>query len=803
MITRLFSLVILTLLFSSSLHATHIVGGNFEIIPVGGYNYYIKLKVYRDCSPGTANDVNPDYIYARDPWSHTTISLFSMTNNLVAINTLDLGDDCIPSPPVCVQEYVYQKMVTLFSFSGFYLTWTKCCRNDDILNIQSPLSCSSTFYIRFPPNSYGYNSTPKFGDYPSRGYLCAGEHNYVDDFMLTDNQGDSLVYSLERITDENYYYPFSYCSWTPPASVTNVFGNTVLPNATIDRQTGAINCWPPMTGTYVISVKVKEFRNGVFLGEAVRDVEYRAVTCAPKTPYLSVNFNSYTNDQDLLEGCTAGTVTISRPVSTGDQQVDLQYSGTASPSLDFPPGSLPSSVIIPDGSFSTSFQISAVEDFLTEGTETCQILATTGNIDCAYATSAEEEFFVKPGYSFGVEAQNSGALCSGDSSTFDVTVTTPTQSVYDIIWDQQYTGTPVTFPGNYGDTHVVVVTDSSGCYGTDTIFVDYSGHFFPDPGSDTVICDGASTQLGGTPTGPAGSSYTWTPGSFLTDDTIANPISSPDSSTLYNLTVVAPSGCASSDSVMVNVFQVEMSSLPPSELCPNSQLIATFQSTTPSDSIVWSWGGETSSDTTLIISSTYSEEYCITVYSSNGCISSACDSLLIFPTPDFGIIQDTSTALCSVVQSHFIIYGDTNRITTWEFQGQDIDPGYHPTTFPYNDSGLVQLEVVDTNGCQYEHSQTIWIDPIESFYQQVIPNVFTPNRDGDNESFAIEVTGAFDDCSSFEIYNRWGQRIYSASHLPFSWDGYTLSGDPVSEGTYFYVIIIADHTTTGNITVFR
>jgi gliding motility-associated-like protein len=803
MLTRFFILTILVFFACSSARATHMVGGNFEISSLGGFNYLVKLKVYRDCSPGTATDVYPGNIIAREPWGHSIVSIIDMNNTLVSINQLDLGDPCIPEPGVCVEEYVFQKVVTIFSFyTSFYVTWTNCCRNNDIINIQNPLSTWYSFYARFPLNQ-GYNRSPRFGNYPTRGYLCAGEHNYIDDFEITDLEGDSLVFTLENISDESNFYPFQYSSWEFPANSNNVFGNTVLPNATIDRQTGVINCWPPVIGTYVISVKVREYRNGVWIGEAIRDVQYKAVSCAPKTSYLTVDFNSYSGDNDLLEGCSTGTVTITRPNTIGVQQVYLFYSGSASSTLDFPTGSLPNAITIPNGDSSVSFQISALEDFITESTETCKIIATTGGIACTYETSAEEDFFIKPGYTFNVTATNSGAICSGDSSTFDVNVITPTQTEYDILWDQMYTGAPNTYPGVHGQEHVVVVLDSMGCFGTDTITVIYTGHFFPDLGPDTVICEAASIVMGGAPTAPAGSIFNWYPNSFLSNDSIANPISSPDSSILYYLTATAPNGCASTDSVLIEVFQAAMTGMPNYALCPNTAIALYYQTTTSEDSIAWTWAGNTSSDPNINVSADFSTEYCLTAYNSSGCVNTVCDSLLIIEAPDFGLIHETSEAKCYSMESFYTIYGDTSRLNNWWFQGDNINPGYYATNLAFGDTSQVLLQVNDTNGCYYEIDQAVWIEPITSFYQEEIPNVFSPNGDGQNDQFLIEINGDFNNCSSFNIYNRWGQLVIASQGLPFSWDGHTQQGYPVTEGTYFYVITIANESKTGSITVFR
>ena len=63
--------------------------------------------------------------------------------------------------------------------------------------------------------------------------------------------------------------------------------------------------------------------------------------------------------------------------------------------------------------------------------------------------------------------------------------------------------------------------------------------------------------------------------------------------------------------------------------------------------------------------------------------------------------------------------------------------------------------------------------------------MFTPNGDGSNDVFKLielnlkTVEG--------EIYNRWGQKLYTWNGLNGAWDG-KVSGKIAPDGTYFYII---------------
>jgi gliding motility-associated-like protein len=96
-----------------------------------------------------------------------------------------------------------------------------------------------------------------------------------------------------------------------------------------------------------------------------------------------------------------------------------------------------------------------------------------------------------------------------------------------------------------------------------------------------------------------------------------------------------------------------------------------------------------------------------------------------------------------------------------------------PNALNYN-----PLATVDNGSCQYP------TPTVEA------PNVFTPNGDGSNDLFFLNVSNA----SSVElvILNRWGNVMFEMTGVNPAWNGKTENGTPVSGGVYFY-----KYTVTG------
>jgi gliding motility-associated-like protein len=71
----------------------------------------------------------------------------------------------------------------------------------------------------------------------------------------------------------------------------------------------------------------------------------------------------------------------------------------------------------------------------------------------------------------------------------------------------------------------------------------------------------------------------------------------------------------------------------------------------------------------------------------------------------------------------------------------------------------------------------------------IIPNLFTPNGDGNNDTFEIRGLDFFDE-NDLVIVNRWGNEVYKSNNYQNEW-----TGEGLNEGTYYYVLRVKENLT--------
>ncbi len=105
-----------------------------------------------------------------------------------------------------------------------------------------------------------------------------------------------------------------------------------------------------------------------------------------------------------------------------------------------------------------------------------------------------------------------------------------------------------------GTSTYVLVATNGVCIDRDSILVTSNALPNVDAGPMVSIPVFSSAQIGGSPTGPSGSTFNWAPSSSLDNPTGTNPTSGTTVTTIYTVTVVDANGCSNSDTVTVFVY---------------------------------------------------------------------------------------------------------------------------------------------------------------------------------------------------------------------------------------------------------
>ncbi|MBL1180047.1 MAG: PKD domain-containing protein [Bacteroidetes bacterium] len=195
----------------------------------------------------------------------------------------------------------------------------------------------------------------------------------------------------------------------------------------------------------------------------------------------------------------------------------------------------------------------------------------------------------------------------------------------------------------------------------------------------------------------------------------------------------------------------------------------------------------------------------LTTTSNYGCKSSLTKNnlLTVYPMPkaDFEANPWESDVFSSKIRFTDLSYGANTW--NWSFGDGATSNIQHPTHI-FSDSGTytVTLNIISKYGCVDAITKTIRINPDFAVF---IPNAFTPDADGINDTFGAKGYGINE--YSMLIFDRWGELIFESYRYGNNWDG-KQKGKEVEVGVYVYKIILKDinmksHQFIGNVNVIR
>jgi gliding motility-associated-like protein len=347
-----------------------------------------------------------------------------------------------------------------------------------------------------------------------------------------------------------------------------------------------------------------------------------------------------------------------------------------------------------------------------------------------------------------------------------------------------------------------VIATQGDCI-SDTLFIEIDIIDSPVPPvveSFDIPCLGSTLTLNTSSTGiinwfadAQGNNLLFTGNSFETPAINAN-------TSFYVQSVV---GSCQSDLIQVLVEPTEGAPISISHqgsinLCNEDFLVVSLDGAT---NAVWNAGFGNELSVTLVESGNY------TVQASNQCVTENFSINLNFVEIIADFELSTQEGIAPLPVEAFNFSTGANSFSWSVEPNATLDILGEDANFLFSEPGFytVSLIAIDSNtGCEATSTQNVLVT-MDTTTEIFIPNTFTPNGDGVNDTF--RVVGLGFNTFNLQIFNRWGSSIYETNNPEDGWDG-THKGSEVPTGTYHYVVNIrgADgqfYNKTGSLHLFR
>ena len=417
--------------------------------------------------------------------------------------------------------------------------------------------------------------------------------------------------------------------------------------------------------------------------------------------------------------------------------------------------------------------------------------------------SAVKSVFIEVITSDEVLLQTDGSplLCPGDSLgiSFDATGYTDIQWLKD---SQPIDGaTAATYTATEAGTYQLTASNSGSCtISSNSISVSFLPLQAVISTESSSVCEMSAISFSSQSTVPEQTdiSYTW---DFGDGNTSAepNPVHQYTTSGIYTVSLglsVNEGACTTSASQTVTI-----NPRPEVELISSSDIIC------PGDSVSLEAMGSFSEiqweDGSQRPQRWISQEgtYTATVFNENGCDSTYSIELFQQIPPQVFIDADGSTT---------IALGDSIQLFATGADFYEWSPGTalsdstiaNPYAKPLRTTTFM-LTAFNEGGCPSTAEITINVDidqiPVDAL------DIFSPNGDGIEDTWVINNFVDFPECY-FIVFDINGREVYrsSATYLN-DWGGTTLSGSPLPEGSYYYVVRCGDrqNKASGSVTILR
>jgi gliding motility-associated-like protein len=292
----------------------------------------------------------------------------------------------------------------------------------------------------------------------------------------------------------------------------------------------------------------------------------------------------------------------------------------------------------------------------------------------------------------------------------------------------------------------------------------------------------------------------------------------------YDLMLMAVTdlGCrdTASKAFVVNPVPQVVITADTTEICGPGTILFTDASTLESGSIIrrgWSFGDFTDAIVTedtishfydMGSTSSSGSRYTVTLTAVSDSSCSATDSIVnmisqySLPRPAFTVEPD-SIAITEVEE--LMLFNDSENAFYFDWVLSDTlryEDSYEPNIWQdIQDTGTYNLQLLaqTVDGCWDSTESQFKVYPIFRFF---IPNAFSPNGNGVNETFGPKGRYFDDKTFKMQIFSRWGELVFETEDFFEQWDGRNKNGGKMQPiGVYAWVIEVVD--LQGNIKTFK
>ncbi|RKR82956.1 gliding motility-associated-like protein [Mucilaginibacter gracilis] len=174
------------------------------------------------------------------------------------------------------------------------------------------------------------------------------------------------------------------------------------------------------------------------------------------------------------------------------------------------------------------------------------------------------------------------------------------------------------------------------------------------------------------------------------------------------------------------------------------------------------------------------------IYTSNtsSCADTIPDQIItVAPIPTVSAGQDQDVLAGESVTLNGTASGSNISVLWTPSTGLSNPTILNPVATPQADTRYKLTVTLTSGGISCPVSDSVMVRLLRL---PIIPNTFTPNGDGFNDTWEIKYLDRYDKCT-VKVFNRSGALVYSSNGYAVPWDG-TYKNTPLPVGTYFYII---------------